>query len=206
MAIDGKAVADVYDEEARAVGWLGPEIAFGMAYAYVTPGQTILDLGIGTGLTAALFHKAGLTVLGMDVADDMLNACRSRGVAAALTQHDLRTTPYPYEVSSVDHVVCVGVLNFLLDPSPVFDEVSRILRDGGVFVLVVADRHPGEEVKVPVSEPDVVFRLLSEAQIRAWLAGSGLYLVQTLEFTTFQDRARSARLPVRAYLARKPRH
>ena len=47
-----------YDAEAEATGWLGPEIAFALMHSYLVPGQAVLEIGIGTGLAAMLFHKA----------------------------------------------------------------------------------------------------------------------------------------------------
>jgi hypothetical protein len=43
-------MAATYDDEAEACGWFGPEVAFGLTYKYVQAGQSILDIGIGTGL------------------------------------------------------------------------------------------------------------------------------------------------------------
>ena len=40
----------VYDKRIKEYGWVGSEVAFGMAYEYTSPSQTILDIGIGTGL------------------------------------------------------------------------------------------------------------------------------------------------------------
>jgi predicted TPR repeat methyltransferase len=133
------AMAASYDEEAEATGWFGPEVAFGLAYLYVQPGQSILDIGIGTGLGSVLFRKAGLEVHGMDISPQMLEACRSKGFMA-LQLHDLSKPPYPYDSESMDHAVCAGVLNFFSNLSPVFEETARILRKGGLFTFVVGDR------------------------------------------------------------------
>ena len=90
-----RATAEAYDEEAEATGWYGPEAAFGLAYKFLRPGQSILDLGIGTGLAAVLFRKAGLRLYGMDVAPEMLEACRGKGFTD-LVRHDLTERPYPF--------------------------------------------------------------------------------------------------------------
>ena len=37
------AMITAYDDEAETCGWFGPEVAFGLAYKYVQPGQSILD-------------------------------------------------------------------------------------------------------------------------------------------------------------------
>ena len=71
--MDPGETAATYDDEAEGTGWLAPEVAFGMTYTYVQPGQSILDIGIGTGLGSVLFQKAGLEVYGMDISPQMLD-------------------------------------------------------------------------------------------------------------------------------------
>ena len=127
----------------------------------------------------------------------------------ALKQHDLRTIPYPYEEGSIDHVVCLGVLNFFEDLSKVFGEVSRILHRDGVFVFVVGHRSSDEKPEVVVdseytgSDATVTMYRHSAEQINIWLADNGFQLIQSLEFSIYMDRDRSARFPAKIYLARK---
>jgi predicted TPR repeat methyltransferase len=203
-----RAVAAAYDEEAEATGWYGPEVAFGLAFAYVRPGQSILDLGIGTGLAAVLFRQAGLWVHGMDLAPEMLAACRSKGFTD-LTQHDLTVPPYPFPAASLDHAVCVGTLNFIRDLTPVFEETARILRKGGVFVFAVGDRaedEPAEIVMGPehtMTDSSVTMYRHSGRQVEGWLTASGFTLLRTLAFTVPMSREKTSSQPIRAYLARK---
>jgi ubiquinone/menaquinone biosynthesis C-methylase UbiE len=119
--------AEAYDEEAEASNWLGPEVVFGLSYKYMNSGEKILDIGIGTGLSSILFHKAGLNVYGMDNSDEMLEDCRKKQFTIDLVKHDLQNRPYPYESNSMNHAVCAGVMQFFKDPAPIFQEISRIL-------------------------------------------------------------------------------
>ncbi|MBN1615611.1 MAG: class I SAM-dependent methyltransferase [Deltaproteobacteria bacterium] len=143
------AMVAAYDDEAEASGWFGPEVVFGLTYRYVQPGQSILDIGIGTGLGSVLFRKAGLKVHGMDISPKMLDACRSKGFTF-LRLHDLNKLPYPYDSESMDHAVCAGVLNFFSDLSSVFKETVRILRKGGLFAFVAGDRVESETHEIMV--------------------------------------------------------
>jgi hypothetical protein len=95
-----------YDEEAEASGWYGPEVAFGLAFKHVMPGQSILDIEIGTGLGSVLFRKAGLDVHGIDISSQMLDVSCSKGFGS-LQRHDLRKLPYPYESESMHHAICI---------------------------------------------------------------------------------------------------
>ena len=64
-----------YDESARKYGWYTPEVLFGLMHEHLTAGDRLLDLGIGTGLSAVPFAKAGLVVCGLDGSRKMLNRC-----------------------------------------------------------------------------------------------------------------------------------
>ncbi len=84
-----------YDLEAEKCCWFAPEVAFGLSYKCIEPGQTLLDIGIGTGLSSDLFRKAGLIIHGMDISEEMLDICRDKGYEN-LQQHDILQLPYPY--------------------------------------------------------------------------------------------------------------
>ena len=197
-----------YDEEAEATGWYGPEVAFGLTYAHVQPGQSMLDIGIGTGLGSILFLKAGLEIHGMDISPQMLDACRRKGFSS-LHLHDLSKTPYPFDSESIDHAVCTGVFNFFSDLSPAFQEVGRILRKGGLFVFVVGDRSENEAHEIEVgaehtrSEKTVTMYLHSAKQIAELTARYDFEPLRDLSFTVFMDRERTRSMPARSYLARK---
>jgi predicted TPR repeat methyltransferase len=197
-----------YDEEAEATGWYGPQVVFGLTYAHVQPGQSMLDIGIGTGLGSILFLKAGLEIHGMDISPQMLDACRSKGFSS-LHLHDLSKTPYPFDSESIDHAVCTGVFNFFSDLSPVFQEASRILRKSGLFAFVVGDRTENEAHAIEVgaehtkSENLVTMYLHSAKQIAELMARYGFEPMRDLSFTVFMDRERTKSMSARSYLSRK---
>jgi len=198
-----------YDRKAEEYDWRGPEVVFGLSYAFVYPGESVLDIGIGTGLGSILFHKAGLHVYGIDASTDMLEACRSKGFARDLLEHDLMVEPYPFEAASLDHAVCLGVLNFFRDLRVVFREVARILRDDGVFAFVVGDRRPGEEAELVVGPEHtgtglsaVMYRHGTE-EINGLLKDNRFELVRSLEFPVPMDRERTEVLRAKAYVGRR---
>lgn len=135
LAAQHDAYAVTYDSDVAAYGCYMAETLFGLTYDLVEPAWRVLDVGIGTGLSAALFARAGLVVYGMDFAPVMLDICRAKGIAADLRQHDLTQTPWTYEDAAFDVAVCCGVLHFVADVEPAFVETARILRPGGVFAF-----------------------------------------------------------------------
>lgn len=170
-------MVDTYDAKAESSQWFGPDAAFGLAFGFVKPGQSLLELGIGTGLGSSLFRKAGLNVHGMDISEKMLQACRDKGLKN-LTQHDLGNVPYPFPDASMDHALCTGVLNFFADPSAIFRETSRIIRTEGTFTFLVLDRaeHEPPEILIRDHQPDeaLTFFRHSHEQVETVLSESGL--------------------------------
>jgi ubiquinone/menaquinone biosynthesis C-methylase UbiE len=207
--LSNDATVTSYDDDARAFGWYGPAVAFGLAFMYTEPGQTILDIGIGTGLGSVMFHKAGLKVVGMDISGGMLAACKKKGFANRLVHHDLTIAPYPFGDASFDHAVSTGVFQFYRDLDLVCRETARIVRKGGVFVFVTGDRHEEEDAEVIVSrehtgtgQPVTMYRH-SVREVTGWLMQNGFLLIDALEFSVWMDRKRSERFPARAYIAQK---
>jgi predicted TPR repeat methyltransferase len=138
------AYAADYDRQVGAYDCHVADLLFGLCYEYLQPGQTLLDLGIGSGLSALPFAKAGLKVYGMDFSTAMLEICRAKRIAAELKQHDLQQVPWPYPSDGFDHLVCCGVLHFIPDLGAVFDEAERVLRKGGVFAFTTKAPTPAE--------------------------------------------------------------
>lgn len=202
-----------YDQQAQATNWRGPEVVFGMAYEYIKPGESLLDLGIGSGLSSILFHKAGLHVYGLDGSGEVLEVCRSKAFAVDLKQHDLRILPLPYPPGAFDHVICVAVQNSFNDLSPIFAEISRILKPGGIYAFTVEEQGPGQEDRYAINPVEVaenpeegVAVLLyrhSAALIRNVLESSGFTPLKALEFVAFAYPAEQRNVFFKATIARK---
>jgi predicted TPR repeat methyltransferase len=204
--------ASRYDDQARQTNWFGPEVVFGLAYEFVKPGDSLLDLGIGSGLSSILFHKAGLQIFGLDGSSQVLEVCQSKGFAVELKEHDLRDLPLPYPDRFCDHIVSIAVLNSFQGLGPLFTEVARIIKPGGIFAFTVEEQKPGQEEsyainRVEVSEkPDENAVLLyrhSEEYITRSLGQIGYEPLKALEFVAFKYPAENKDVYFKAYIARK---
>lgn len=198
-----------YDRQAEAYNWRGPEVAFGLSYEFINPGESVLDIGIGTGLGSALFHKYGLRVFGMDKSAEMLEACRRKSFASGLKKHDLTIEPYPYGTASVHHAICIGVLDLVEDLTPVFKEASRILRNNGIFVFTVAHRGSGEDPKYTAGPQStqsgavVTMYRRNAYEVNSLLAANRFDLLRSVDFFTYMDPEKTIPLRLKAYVARR---
>ncbi|MGD9161174.1 MAG: class I SAM-dependent methyltransferase [Desulfobacteraceae bacterium] len=146
--------ANKYDQKTKDLKYLDPQIIFGLTCRYINPGETILDIGIGTGLSSELFFRAGLKVYGLDFSPEMLACCAAKNMTADLKEHDLHNTPYPFDTDSINHAVCAGVTHMFEDINPILGEVSRIIRPNGFFSFVVPHCRNGENRVKHLSPPN----------------------------------------------------
>ncbi|NDV25617.1 class I SAM-dependent methyltransferase [Desulfovibrio sp. JC010] len=178
-----------YDRKSQQANWLDPDIIFGLAYRYVDPGQSILDLGIGTGLSSILFHRAGLEVHGLDFSSEMLEVCAGKSFAASLAKQDLSKAPYPLEDNSINHAVCTGVTHIFEDMGIIFSEINRVLKNAGIFGFVVADgdmdEPDGEALTCQKDKKSrVKFHRHSQKSLEELYKKHGFEELNTLSFTS----------------------
>jgi predicted TPR repeat methyltransferase len=212
--IQDRQSAEGYDLQARQTGWFCPEVVFGLAYEYVSPGETLLDLGIGSGLSSVPFHQAGLRVYGLDGSHEVLEVCAAKGFTTDLRQHDLRDLPFPYPSAFFDHVICVGVLNSFGELNPIFREVARLLKPGGIYAFTVEEQRPSQPEayainreavdKKPQDDQAVTLFRHSQATITHLIDLEGFTLLKALEFLAFKYPAEHRDVYFKAYVTQFP--
>jgi len=98
----------------------------------------VLDIGCAAGSEILRLRDWGFRVVGMDFSSQMLNFARRRFAAdphVHLCRADIERLPFAHE--SLDHVVCLGVFEFLPDYGPALREIHRVLRPGGVALFAI---------------------------------------------------------------------
>jgi ubiquinone biosynthesis O-methyltransferase len=100
-------------------------------------GKSVLDIGCGDGVLAVRLAQQGARVVGIDASPAMIRAASKRAAEAGVTVEFLigRAESLPFRDASFDIVTAVTVLCFIADPSHTFDEVSRVIKAGGRFVI-----------------------------------------------------------------------
>jgi len=113
---------------------------YGLEYAYHLlgdiRGKTVLDLGCGTGENLVPLAKRGAQVIGIDISPDLIQLAQQRinsyGLTATVRPGSAYDTELPDE--SVDVVFSMALLHHL-DLPKARNEIYRILRPGGLFIL-----------------------------------------------------------------------
>ncbi|MCP4684539.1 MAG: class I SAM-dependent methyltransferase, partial [bacterium] len=180
-----KSQAETYDSNSVEYEWYGPQVLFGLMYRHIKPEQSLLDLGIGTGLGSLPFHKAGLVISGMDSSQAMLDQCRKKALGFQLTWHDLETTPWPFEDQSFDHVISTGVFHFVGDLRGIFSEVGRVIKGGGTFGFDVDEYTPDTAGEYERASHGVYTRYDEAYDVRLF-RHSGKYLFEVFKETGFE--------------------
>jgi SAM-dependent methyltransferase len=108
-----------------------------LAFAGVGPGQRVLDVGCGTGVTTAAAADLGATVVGLDPSAPYLDHARRHRArpGAAFERGDARVMGYAD--ASFDAAVSTLVLDVVPDPLPIAREMLRVVRPGGVVASAV---------------------------------------------------------------------
>jgi predicted TPR repeat methyltransferase len=138
-----------YDDLVGKQNWYGAEILLGMIFDYLKAKDKILDIGIGTGLSATGFHTLGLDVYGLDYSDEMLEVCRQKDIAVDLKQFDLNDTLLPYSSNFFDHISANAILYFINKLDNLFEEISRIIKAKGIWAFII-------EENIDPSKPDII--------------------------------------------------
>jgi phosphatidylethanolamine/phosphatidyl-N-methylethanolamine N-methyltransferase len=151
------------------------------------PGDRILEVGVGTGLSLPLYPQ-DVNVVGIDVSRPMLERARRRVARQRLRQveavQEMDAQAMEFGEASFDKVVAMYVVSVVPDPRRAVEEMRRVCKPGGEIFIVNHFRsaHPmlrlGEGMLAPLSKlagfrPDLdLHRFLSDTGLTVLDIGS----------------------------------
>lgn len=104
-------------------------------------GEIVLDVGSGAGtdlLLAARSVGASGRAIGVDMTEAMVQRCQTAIVESGLDNVEIKrgdAENLPLDDATVDVVISNGVLNLVPNKERAFQEIYRVLRPGGRFLL-----------------------------------------------------------------------
>ena len=105
-------------------------------YAKLAPGQRVLDVACGTGLStmpaAVVVGNMG-RVIGIDITEKYLDVARKKAASAGLSNVEYRmgnAEALEYDDASFDAVICASAIFFFKDIPKVLYEWRRVLKAG----------------------------------------------------------------------------
>lgn len=170
--------------------------------ARLRAGLRVLDLGSGTGYPALLTAQTVGTsggVIGIDLAEQMLEAARRKAAVLKLSNVTFRTgdvTTLPFEAASFDAVISRFCLMFLPEIPKAVAEIARVLKQDtwvAAAVWSAPDKNPylkipidiiKQFIEIPPPDPSApgIFRLAKSGELAGMFQQTGFTDISDDEF------------------------
>lgn len=142
-AVETDFVNDVYDKLAKVYDWtFGPTLHPGRVQAIqrmgIRPGDRVLEVGVGTGINAALYPR-DCAVTGIDLSSQMLEKARERVARKGIKNvrlMEMDATHMTIADNSFDIVYAPYLISVVPDPVAVAREMRRVCRPGGKIIIL----------------------------------------------------------------------
>lgn len=103
------------------------------------PGDRVLEVGVGTGLSLPLYPPS-VRLTGIDLSREMLEKARARVVRRGLANveglHEMDALAMDFPDASFDKVVAMYVVSVVQEPARLLRELHRVCKpDGEIFIV-----------------------------------------------------------------------
>ena len=135
-------VAEMFDGVAERYDLTNTVLSFGQDRGWrratraalgLRPGERVLDVGAGTGVSTEELGRSGAFAVGADLSTGMLRAGRRSGRHVPLVAGDALRLPFPDE--TFDAVTISFALRNVVDTGAALRELGRVTRPGGRLVV-----------------------------------------------------------------------
>ncbi|HHT9136185.1 MAG: class I SAM-dependent methyltransferase [Candidatus Brocadiales bacterium] len=126
----------IYDAFFGKIFEHGRYVAFNMMN--VKPNETILEVGVGTGLSLSLYPRES-QVMGIDISQEMLDKAENKKRYYGLsnvTLYNMDASSMTFANNTFDKVIASHVITVVPDPLKTLNEIKRVCKkDGEIFIL-----------------------------------------------------------------------
>jgi 2-polyprenyl-6-hydroxyphenyl methylase/3-demethylubiquinone-9 3-methyltransferase len=186
-------------------------------------GRAIVDVGCGGGLLAEAMARKGAQVVGLDMADDVLNVARLHAIETGVRVDYRGETAEAHAAGHAgryDVVTCMEMLEHVPDPAAVVQALAALAAPGGQVFVSTLNRTPRAYL-LAILGAEYVLRLLPPgthsyekfirpSELAGWARAAGLLQadIAGLDYEPFSRRARLTDDAAVNYLMhfRKPAH
>lgn len=132
--------AETYDATLKDWDYQAPQDAAKALCEYLKPGDSVLDVGCGTGMFGkALSDRLDCQIEGIDISSASLEKAEEHNWYNRLQRHDLQSPPLPVADNTFEAAACVGVMTYIEDAPSLFVDLCRIVRAGGYILFTQRD-------------------------------------------------------------------
>ncbi|MBW2715478.1 MAG: ArsR family transcriptional regulator [Deltaproteobacteria bacterium] len=136
----------------------------------IDPNLIVADIGTGTGILAIELARLGTRVIAIDHSSRMLDAARAKTADEPHLEIEFRhgeADGLPISDSEIDAAFAHMVLHYLPSPSDAIAEMARVVKPGGVVVVVDFVPHQHEWMR---EELGVSWLGFSAEEIESWFS------------------------------------
>jgi len=169
-----------YDaERAGTAFWENEQSAVEGFLGQLEPGNTVLDVPIGTGRFLELYGSRGLQVTGMDRSSDIMSVAASKAFPLVDLVKGDATKPLPFAANSFDAVVVFRFLQYVVNNRAAkrfIREAARVSKKWVVLELDVSPHEGAANSRHTMLPWQPLANRSGEKEIKALLSSSGLVL------------------------------
>jgi ArsR family transcriptional regulator len=176
--------------------WFGETFHLEGLLALMNPDWTVADIGTGTGAMLPLLAGHVKQVIAVDPSAAMLKGARSRVRELNLENVDIRqgaAEHLPIDKGAVDVALLALILAYTTDPAAVLKEIRRILKPGGIVLIIDLQPHEVELFREKLNHQWMGF---SEEQLKGWLTEAGFTAIRWHPLSTRKGRSKESSTPI----------
>lgn len=128
--------SDFYDHLFKHVFY--PRMSYAINTMNIQPGDKVLDVGIGTGISLTIYPEE-CHVTGIDLSASMLKKAREKRDSLKLEHvdlHEMDACELEFDDNTFDHVIATFVMSVVPDPVKALSEMKRVCKKDKSVVMV----------------------------------------------------------------------